>query len=106
MDYFISIGVYHSMNIRKTINKHITIHTLWLAMLLLTLSTYVVGKLGFSGVTVVFFLLATTVLKGTFIIRHFMELQDVSLLWRVMMYGWLWVICLTIGITYLVGLSF
>lgn len=73
-------------------------------MLLLTLSTYAMGKLGFSGIAVVFFLLLTAALKGTFIIRDFMELRDVSLLWRVIMYGWLWIICLAIAITYIISL--
>ncbi len=73
-------------------------------MLLLTLSTYAMGKLGFSGIAVVFFLLLTAALKGTFIIRDFMKLRDVSLLWRVIMYGWLWIICLAIAITYIISL--
>ncbi|MEE9352009.1 MAG: cytochrome C oxidase subunit IV family protein [Thiotrichaceae bacterium] len=84
--------------------SYYNIHTLWIAMLLLTLSTYAMGKLGFSGIAVVFFLLLTAALKGTFIIRDFMELRDVSLLWRVIMYGWLWIICLAIAITYIISL--
>jgi hypothetical protein len=84
--------------------NYYNIHTLWIAMLLLTLSTYAMGKLGFSGISVVLFLLLTAALKGTFIIRDFMELRDVSLLWRVIMYGWLWIICLAIAITYIISL--
>lgn len=97
MDYFISTGIYHPM---KT---YYNIHTFLVAMLLLTLSTYAMGKFDFNGIVVVLFLLITAGLKGTFIIRYFMELQDVSLLWRVMMYGWLWGICLVIAITYLIS---
>ena len=73
-------------------------------MLLLTLSTYVLGKLDFSGLAVVLILLVTAIIKAVFIIRDFMELRGVSLLWRVIMYGWLWVICIAIIITYIISL--
>lgn len=72
-------------------------------MLVLTLTTYFMGKMGFSGVVAVSFLLITAIIKGTFIIRDFMELRDVSLVWRIIMYGWLWIICLAIIISYLVS---
>ncbi len=73
-------------------------------MLLLTLSTYGLGKLGFSGLGVVLFLLMTAFIKGFFIIHDFMELRGVSLLWRIIMYGWLGIICLAIAITYIISL--
>jgi len=73
-------------------------------MMLLTLSTYVLGKMGLTGITVVLLLLLTTLIKGGLIIRDFMELQGVSLLWRVIMYGWLTVVCLAIGITYIISI--
>jgi cytochrome c oxidase subunit 4 len=73
-------------------------------MMLLTLSTYAVGKSGYSGVIIVLFLLLTTLIKGSFIIRDFMELKDVSLLWRLIMYGWLWTVCLVIAVTYFISL--
>ena len=86
------------------INKIYNIHSLWLVMLLLTLTTYAIGKLGYSGVAVVSFLLITAATKAIFIIRDFMELRGVSLLWRVIMYGWLLVVIAGIAITYLVSL--
>jgi cytochrome c oxidase subunit 4 len=79
-------------------------HTIWIVMMLLTLSTYAVGKLDCSGVIVVLFLLLTALIKGSFIIRDFMELKDVSLLWRAIMYGWLWTVCLVIAVTYFISL--
>ncbi len=85
-------------------SKYYNIHTIWLAMILLTISSYTVGKLGFSGTTAVLILLLTALIKGIFIIRDFMELRGVSLLWRVIMYGWLWVVCIAIAISYLVSL--
>jgi len=85
-------------------NKLYNIHTLWLGMLLLTLTTYAIGKLGYSGVVVVSFLLITAAAKAIFIIRDFMELRGVSLLWRIMMYGWLLIVVAGIAITYLISL--
>lgn len=73
-------------------------------MMLLTLSSYAMGKLGYSGVIVVFVLLSTALIKGIFIIRAFMELKDVSLLWRIIMYGWLWTVCLAIAISYIISM--
>ncbi len=71
--------------------------------MILTLSTYFIGKLGYGGTGVVLLLLLTVVIKGYFIIRNYMELQGVSLLWRVIMYGWLWVVCVAIAVSYVVG---
>ncbi len=85
-------------------SKYYNIHTIWLTMVLLTISSYAVGKLGFSGTTAVLALLITAVIKGIFIIRDFMELRGVSLLWRIIMYGWLWVVCIAIAICYLISL--
>lgn len=72
-------------------------------MLVLTLTTYAMGKLGYGGITIVLFLLATVLLKGVFIIREFMELRGVSFLWRAIMYGWLWLVTIAIGITYIIS---
>lgn len=79
-------------------------HTIWIVMMLLTFSTYAIGLLGYSGVIVVLFLLVTALIKGSFIIRDFMELKDVSLLWRAIMYVWLWTVCLVIAVTYFISL--
>jgi hypothetical protein len=62
------------------------------------------GKLGYSGASVMLFLLLTAAIKSVFIIRDFMELRGVSLLWRVIMYGWLLVVCVAIAITYIISL--
>ncbi len=84
-------------------NKIYNIHTIWIAMLLLTLSTYAMGKLGFSGTGAMLFLILTALVKSTFIIRDFMELKGVSFLWRAIMYGWLWTVCIAIAITYIIS---
>jgi len=80
------------------------VHTIWLLMIVLTLSTYFMGKLGLSGIAVVLFLLFTAVIKGGLIIRDFMELRDVSFLWRAIMYGWLWTVCIAIALAYIISL--
>ena len=86
------------------INKSFNVHILWIAMLLLTMTTYAMGKLGLSGAVVMLFLLLTAAVKATFIIRDFMELRGVSLLWRIIMYGWLLIVCIAIAITYIISL--
>ncbi len=86
-------------------NKFLNVDRIWIIMMMLTISTYGIGKLGYSGSTAMMFLLFTAVIKGSFIIGDFMEVRGVSLVWRIMMYGWLWLVSLTIGITYLIGQS-
>ena len=73
-------------------------------MLLLTLTTYAIGKLGYNGMAIIFLLIISTVIKAIFIIRDFMELRGVSLLWRVIMYGWLLIVCAGITIAYIISL--
>ena len=80
--------------------SYFNIHTIWIALILLTLSTYAMGAFGFSGLPVVIVLLLTAAIKGVLIISEFMELRGVSLLWRVIMYGWLWTVIVAIAITY------
>jgi hypothetical protein len=73
-------------------------------MLLLTIITYAMSKLGYSGIAAMFFILLTTATKAGFIIRDFMELRGVSLLWRIIMYGWLLLVCTAIAIAYTISL--
>ena len=105
MDDFVPTGVFNPMmsNSYSSIEKYYNVHTIWLAMIALTLSTYVLAELGFSGTAVMFFLLFSAIVKANWIIRDFMELRGVSLLWRIIMYGWLWSICIAIAITYLIN---
>jgi len=85
--------------------KFYNAHSIWIVMVLLTLSTYSIGALGFSGIAIVLFLLFTVIVKGSLIIREFMELRGVSLLWRIIMYGWLWLVCIAIAASYIVSTS-
>ncbi len=73
-------------------------------MLVLTIATYAVGKLGYSGLTAVSLLLATVIIKGVIIIREYMELRGVSFLWRAIMFGWLWLVVIAIAVAYMISL--
>lgn len=84
--------------------SYYNIHVVWAVMILLTISTYAMGELGYSGVMVVLLLLLTAMIKGGFIIRDFMELKGVSLLWKIIMYGWLSTVCFAIAIAYVISL--
>jgi cytochrome c oxidase subunit 4 len=75
---------------------------LWLLMMVLTITTYMMGTLGYSGIKVVMFLLLTILIKGTIIIRDFMELRGVSLIWKIIMYGWLGVVTFGIAISFII----
>ena len=83
--------------------KSLSVHKIWILMMLLTVSTYVIGKLGYSGTVVMLLLLATAIVKCIYIIRDFMELKGVSFLWRAIMYGWLWIVCISIAVIFLIS---
>ena len=80
------------------------IHNIWLVLLLLTISTYILGKLEFSGTLIAFTILLTAAIKATFIIRDYMGLRGVSILWRSIMYGWLLIVCGGIATSYIISL--
>jgi len=86
-------------------SKIYNVKNIWITMILLTLFTYSMGRLGYSGVLPVMLLLLTVLIKSTFIIRDFMGLRGVSFLWRAIMYGWLWIVTIAIGVTYLISIS-
>lgn len=76
---------------------------IWVVMIILTIFTYSMGHFGYSGTTPVMLLLLTVLIKSTFIIRDFMGLRGVSLLWRAIMYGWLWIVTISIAVIYLIS---
>jgi hypothetical protein len=87
-----------------SIHKYYNAHIIWIVMMLLTLSTYCIGLFGYSGISIVLLLMSTVVVKGVLIIRDYMELRGVSLLWRILMYGWLWLVCIVIASSYIVSI--
>ena len=98
MDCIVSVGVCAAMK------PYYNTHTIWLAMIALTIWVYLMGESGSSGLWLVLFLFVTTMTKGSLIIREFMALKGVSLLWRVIMYGWLWGVGLAIVLIYSIGI--
>lgn len=97
-----SLACFISFGVHTVSRKYINIHTLWLLMLVLVLLSYVMGKLSVDTSGLVLLILLTVLIKGIIIIREYMELKGVSLLWRVFMYGWLWVVVGTIFVTFLI----
>jgi cytochrome c oxidase subunit 4 len=82
----------------------ININLLWALMMVLTLITYAIGDLGLGGPLAVISLLLSAAIKGSFIIRDFMDLRGVSLLWRWIMYGWLGFVTIAIALSYLISI--
>lgn len=79
------------------------IHTIWIILILLTLMTYSLSFIEVSGATVMMVLMTAAFTKGVLIIREFMELKGVSLLWKLIIYGWLTIVCLVIVMAYLIA---
>jgi cytochrome c oxidase subunit IV len=76
----------------------------WLALVLLTLVTYAVGKLGYGGVTVVAMLLLSVSLKGQLLIDYFMGLAHVHSGWKWVVTGWLVSVVSLIGVAYWISI--
>ena len=75
----------------------------WLALVILTLVTYAVGKLGYGGITVVGMLLISISLKGQLLIDFFMGLVRVHTRWKWVVTIWLVSVVLLIGLAYWLG---
>ena len=84
-------------------NKFYNIHTIWVILILLTLMTYGLSHINASSTAIMFVLMITAFVKGAMIIRDFMELKDVSLIWKLIMYGWLTIVCLSITTAYIIS---
>lgn len=79
------------------------IHTIWATLILLTLMTYGLSQIDASGTAIMLVLMVAAFIKGVLIIREFMELKGVSLIWKLIMYGWLTIVCLSIVVAYIVA---
>jgi hypothetical protein len=84
-------------------NRFYNVHTVWLAMMAITVTIYVMAEMRDVTQLVMGIIFLTTLLKGSFIVREFMELKGVAFIWRVLMYGWLWSTCLVIATTYVIS---
>jgi len=89
---------------KSLLQKQLTAHQLWLGLMLLTLSTYSLGKFGFNGVWAMLFLIFIAVFKALIIMRDFMQLRNVSTLWQKIMFGWLAFVCGAISLSYILSI--
>lgn len=76
----------------------------WLALLLLTLGAAASAKAGMQGTGFAVLLLAAAFVKGQLVADHFMGLRRVRALWRAIVFGYLLVIAVGIGIAYRLSL--
>ena len=65
---------------------------IWLLLILLTISTAIIGYLKLSGFYIVGFILLTVFIKGALIIDYYMGLKNVRGFWRIAMLGFVSVI--------------
>ncbi len=75
---------------RFTSSKKLTI--IWIILILLTLSSALVGYFKLSGLYIVGFVLLTVIIKGQMIIDYYMGLKNVRGYWRLAMLGFIFVI--------------
>ncbi|MFN3884328.1 MAG: cytochrome C oxidase subunit IV family protein [Rhodocyclaceae bacterium] len=85
-------------------NTHL-LNVLWVALLVATVLTWLIGKTGYAGPAAVIAILVIAALKGWMIIQDFMGLRRVRLLWRGIVQGWLLATLAVILIAYWLGLK-
>ena len=73
---------------------------IWLLLVLLTLVTYGLGKIGYSGTFVITIVLASVLIKGHYIIADFMELRGTEKKWQWLVEGWLLLVVALIAAAY------
>lgn len=77
---------------------------LWLTLLAATALTWAIGEGHASGPAIAALLLAVAMAKGTVVIFDFMALARAPLLWRIVLLGWLALVCALIGLAYWKGM--
>ena len=77
----------------------------WILLIVLTLATYAVGKIGLGGLNIAGLLLLSVFIKGHFVIADFMGLRNVKRHWRFLAHGWLIFVAAMIGLAYKMGVS-
>jgi len=85
-------------------NTHL-LNVLWVALLVATVLTWLIGKAGYSGTGAVVGILVIAALKGWMIVQDFMALRRVTFLWRALVLGWLVLTLLIILLAYWLGLK-
>lgn len=75
----------------------------WLALVLLTLTTYEIGVLGYQGLGLVAAVLVIALIKGQLVVDHFMLLRRGAPMWRMLLTGYLFTIGTLIIIAFAVA---
>jgi hypothetical protein len=81
------------------------LNVLWIALLVATLLTWLIGKAGYTGTAAVTAILIIAAIKGWMIIQDFMALRRVTFLWRALVLGWLLLTLAIILLAYWLGLK-
>lgn len=81
------------------------LNVLWVALLVATLLTWLIGRSDHGGTGAVFGILAIAGIKGWMIVQDFMALRRVTLLWRALVLGWLVLVLALILLAYWLGLK-
>jgi len=72
----------------------------WIALIIATLATWLVGAGASTGPLMVGLLALISMWKGSVIILDFMALRHAPLLWRALILGWMALVWAVIGIAY------
>lgn len=75
----------------------------WLALVVLTLLTWAVGRAGLGGSPVIAGILLSVAVKGQMVADVFMGLRGVRSPWRWMVSGWLLMVLALIGLAFFTG---
>lgn len=85
---------------KLAITPSTTATLIWSLLVLLTLITYGLGKMGYSSTFVISTVLASVLIKGHFIIANFMGLKGVEEKWQWLVEGWLLLVVALIATAY------
>ena len=75
----------------------------WLALLAGTAVTWGMGESGAAGPVAVLGILGIAALKGIWIVREFMGLRRIKVMWPALVIGWLLAVLGMIAVAYLKG---
>ena len=81
------------------------LNVLWIALMVATVLTWMIGKTGYTGTGAVIAILIIAAIKGWMIIQDFMALRRVTFLWRALVLGWLLLTLVIILLAYWLGLK-
>lgn len=80
-------------------------HRAWLVLLAATGITWWLGETGAAGTAAIVAMLLIALVKGRLVILDFMELRHAPLLWRLLLEGWMLLVCALILLAYWMSLK-